>query len=120
MPLEESFLFLVGKGHHEQLPRVAQAHQEQLHRDALARDESYCFTPIYLPVSPGIELQRNVHLRSLLLPASLSDVAPHGRLCPGVSLSLDVLVDQMPYVPLLAWQPFVLRQDLIDSRLVRP
>jgi len=108
------------KGHDEQPAGVTQAHNEHLHCRALTGKDDCPLSSIYLRISPGIELQGDVHLWPFLLPPPVRNVAPHGRLTTDVTLTIDELVDPAAIVLLLARQLLILYQEFVDLGFVGP
>jgi len=64
-----------------------------LHGYFLAVEDDYGFSPVYLGILAGIELQRDIYFPLLLRPSFLGNVASYSRLATGVPLGLDLLVD---------------------------
>ena len=118
MAFEEGFLLLRREGHHEQLPRIAQAHVEDLDRDPLAGDLDHGLAPVGLRIRGRVELQRDVHLRPALLPPPLGDVAPHRRLTALVAGLPQFLADEVARIALLGRQFLVFSQQFVDPALV--
>src|SRR4030042_4923434 len=104
VPFKERFLLLTREGADEQLPRIAQPHDKQVDGQLLATDDRFRFGPVHLSIYPRIELQRDVHRTLLPFPPPLADVAPHTRLTAGVSLFVELFVNLVPGVLLLARQ----------------
>ena len=117
MPLEEGFLLLGWEGHHEEPPRVAQAHVKDLDGHLFAGDLSHGFPPVHLGIGTRVELQRQIDLRLAPFAPPLADVAPHRGFAPWVAGLFDLLEDLVAGIALLTGQMLIRVQQFINPLL---
>src|SRR5258706_3423802 len=117
---EERFHFLVGKGHHEYSPGVAQPQGEQLHRERCLVHHDQSFTPIGLGIGPWLVLQRQIHGWCLVLAPPCPNIAAYAWLTAGVAFAADDFVDLVAGIPLLAWHVLGFGQQRLDALLIWP
>ena len=74
MRVEEAFLSLSRKGHHERFARIAQAHHKDLDGLANTANDGYCLPPIALRVLAWFIDQGKKKIRGLMVFLPLRNI----------------------------------------------
>ena len=108
--LEEGFLLLERKGHHEPGFRVVQPHHEYLHHHPHPANLRLRFSPIYLGILSRLKLQGQKCRTMFLGFLPLADVVMNSTLAPAVPCFLDQQEDFVGRVALFTRQSLALFQ----------